>query len=352
MLVVTRYRVSDTAGEADGFLADARIALDALAARPGFRTGRIGRAADDPTYWTIVIEWEHVGAYRRALSAYDVKLHAVALLSRAIDEPSAYEVLVATDQDQSIDDWVRGSDRARDADVAGPGGSSGSWIGPDLGPPTRVDGDPADDQHVDPSQPVRFGDPEVSFEELYAAVGADLDQLPWSHLTPRPVLVSWLDTQPRADGQRALVIACGLGDDAEELVARGYRVTAFDVSPTAIDWCRRRFKESPVDYLVADLLALPDEWRRAYDLVVEIQTIQSLPPSLQRGAIAAIAGTVATGGRLFVRCALRADDEPARGRPWPLRRSDLDAFVAEGLREISYVEEVAAPDFVDAVFER
>ena len=39
----------------------------------------------------LVTTWEHVGAYRRALSSYDVKLHAVPLLSRAIDEPSAYE---------------------------------------------------------------------------------------------------------------------------------------------------------------------------------------------------------------------------------------------------------------------
>ena len=41
----------------------------------------------------LVTTWENVGAYRRALSSYDVKLHAVPLLSRAIDEPSAYEVV-------------------------------------------------------------------------------------------------------------------------------------------------------------------------------------------------------------------------------------------------------------------
>ena len=34
-----------------------------------------------------------MGAYRRALSSYDVKLHAVPTLSRALDEPSAYEVV-------------------------------------------------------------------------------------------------------------------------------------------------------------------------------------------------------------------------------------------------------------------
>ena len=39
----------------------------------------------------LTTEWEGPGAYRRALSAYDVKLTAVPTLSRALDEPSAYE---------------------------------------------------------------------------------------------------------------------------------------------------------------------------------------------------------------------------------------------------------------------
>jgi hypothetical protein len=41
----------------------------------------------------LTTEWENVGAYRRALSSYEVKVGAVALLSTAIDEPSAYEVV-------------------------------------------------------------------------------------------------------------------------------------------------------------------------------------------------------------------------------------------------------------------
>ena len=42
----------------------------------------------------LTTRWVHVGAYRRALSAYDVKVGAVPLLSRAIDEPGAYETVV------------------------------------------------------------------------------------------------------------------------------------------------------------------------------------------------------------------------------------------------------------------
>ncbi len=93
MIVVTRYTVAEPDG--DDFLQRAQAALQALAARPGYLGGRVGRAVDDPSVWVITTEWEGVGAYRRSLSAYDVKVHATPLLSLAHDEPSAFEVLHA-----------------------------------------------------------------------------------------------------------------------------------------------------------------------------------------------------------------------------------------------------------------
>jgi len=89
VIVVNRFRVP--AGEQEEFRADLERAREALAVQSGFRCGRIGRNVDDPELWTLVTEWEGPGAYRRALSAYDVKLTAVPTLSRALDEPSAYE---------------------------------------------------------------------------------------------------------------------------------------------------------------------------------------------------------------------------------------------------------------------
>lgn len=91
MLVVSRFRVPVDEGES--FRADLQVALEALAERPGHLDGTVGRNVDDPELWVLSTRWEHVGAYRRALSAYDVKLRAVPLLSRALDEPSAYEVV-------------------------------------------------------------------------------------------------------------------------------------------------------------------------------------------------------------------------------------------------------------------
>jgi quinol monooxygenase YgiN len=89
VIVVNRFRVTDDAA------AELRTALEearaTLAAQTGFVRGRIGRNVDDPGLWLLTTEWEGPGAYRRALSSYDVKLSAVPTLSRAIDEPSAYE---------------------------------------------------------------------------------------------------------------------------------------------------------------------------------------------------------------------------------------------------------------------
>lgn len=172
------------------------------------------------------------------------------------------------------------------------------------------------------------------FEDIYQRAGDDLASIPWATLAPNPALQKWLETQPApGDGAAALVVACGLGDDAEELAGRGYRVTAFDVSPTAIEQCCRRFPASPVDYLVADLFDLPDSWTESFEVVVEIRTLQSLPLELRKRAASAIANTVAPGGRLFVRTAAREPDEPLTSRPWPLTRQELDTFTEAGLIE-------------------
>ena len=89
LVVVNRFRVEDH--EAGPFRDQAEAALEALAVRPGFVRGRLGRNLDQPSLWLLSTTWKDVGSYRRALSAFDVRVSAVPLLSRAIDEPSAYE---------------------------------------------------------------------------------------------------------------------------------------------------------------------------------------------------------------------------------------------------------------------
>lgn len=91
MLVVNRFRVPVTF--ASGFREELEAAHRLLAACSGYIDGTVGRSVDEPELWVLTTRWDGVGAYRRALSSYDVKVGAVPLLSRAIDEPSAYELV-------------------------------------------------------------------------------------------------------------------------------------------------------------------------------------------------------------------------------------------------------------------
>jgi hypothetical protein len=106
MLVLTRFVIGDDEGFADR----AHAALAALAACPGYLRGRLGRAFDDPAHWSIVTEWQSVGAYRRALSNFDVKMYATPLLAQSLDEPSAFEVLAEVAPGGEL--TVTASDRA------------------------------------------------------------------------------------------------------------------------------------------------------------------------------------------------------------------------------------------------
>ncbi len=182
-------------------------------------------------------------------------------------------------------------------------------------------------------------EPDQPFEEIYAQAGDHLDTIPWAALAASPALIAWLDSDiaPRpCDGARALVVGCGLGDDAEELAGRGWRTAGFDLSPTAIARCHDRFPDSVVEYQVADLFSLPARFTGAFELVVEIRTLQSLPLEVRAPAVTAIARTVAPGGVAYVRCFGREPGQPAGRRPWPVSRDELAGFERVGLSVRSF----------------
>ena len=173
------------------------------------------------------------------------------------------------------------------------------------------------------------------FDAQYREAARDAGALPWANLAPHPMLTGWLGRRAAPPG-RAVVVACGLGDDAEALADAGWEVAGFDISAEAVAWCRERFPDSPVDYRVADLFDLPGEWERAFDLVVEIWTIQSIPAEVHAEAMRRIAALVADAGTLLLATIGRADPGPAGGPPWPLHRADLGAVEAAGLIEQAF----------------
>jgi SAM-dependent methyltransferase len=184
---------------------------------------------------------------------------------------------------------------------------------------------------------LELGDAKGWFEALYVEADGAAGLIPWADLVPNPHLVSWLDeNNARGEGRRALAIGCGLGDDAELLAARGFDVTAFDVSAAAIDWCKRRYPDSKVDYVAADLFESPPEWREAFHLVVEVNTLQVLPSELRPVAISAMVNCVTPGGSSLVIARGREPNDDPGSMPWPLTVSDLEPFVQSGLDPISF----------------
>lgn len=108
MLMVNRFVVPEA--DEDQFAERARTALSVLSARPGYVRGQLGRELNDPVHWCLVTEWESVGAYRRAMGGFDVKVHATPLLASALPDASTYEVLASAVPGGPVEQ--RGSDRA------------------------------------------------------------------------------------------------------------------------------------------------------------------------------------------------------------------------------------------------
>ena len=181
------------------------------------------------------------------------------------------------------------------------------------------------------------GSPTDWFEQVYGKARDGEMNVPWAHMQPNAELMEFLDEQSiDGSGKRALVIGCGLGDDAQGLAQHGFDVTAFDVSESAIQWCNERFPDLNIDFQVANLLDPPDEWQGAFDFVFENRTIQSLPYPLHPQVISNIAAFVRSSGTLLVNCHGRNPDEPANGIPWPLSRDELQQFHQHHLTEQSF----------------
>jgi ubiquinone/menaquinone biosynthesis C-methylase UbiE len=184
---------------------------------------------------------------------------------------------------------------------------------------------------------VQRGDATGWFEELYTQAQGNEQAIHWADMEVNPNLVAWLDHRNiQGKGKPALVVGCGLGDDAEELARRGFEVVAFDIAPTAIAWCPKRFPHSPVTYVVADVLEPPSTWRGSFDFVLEAYTLQVLPAAVRSKAIASIAGLLTKEGTLLVICRGRSPEDPAGDLPWPLTTEELEVFTSAGLQQVQF----------------
>lgn len=174
------------------------------------------------------------------------------------------------------------------------------------------------------------------FESMYRDAEGDASRIPWADLRPHPALIAWLNAVAPSlirCGSRVCVVGCGLGDDAREVISRGYEVLAFDCAPTAIRWAQKLDPANAASYVVADLFDPPARWRHRFELVIEVNTLQSLVPDQREAAMQSLAEMVARNGYLLVICrGAHAPVDIEDGPPWAITESELvDLAAGAGL---------------------
>ena len=182
-------------------------------------------------------------------------------------------------------------------------------------------------------------DPTGWFDIIYKDAKGDFTKVFWADLEPSSYLVNWVKENPiEKTPKTACIIGCGVGDDAQALSQLGFKVTAFDISASAIELCKNRFKDTKVDYQVADLFDYPKIWFEKFDLVYECNTIQVLPGEYRKKARASISSLVKKDGFLLVSCRSREEGEKEDDIPFPLSKKEMDEFIElDKLKELSFL---------------
>ena len=177
-------------------------------------------------------------------------------------------------------------------------------------------------------------DPLSWFEELYRSSRRDRGLIPWDWMKPHPFLVEWIEENQHTG--RALVVGSGLGEDAAFLYEKGWKVTAFDVSESAVEWASQLHKGKEIDWSVGDLVQPEERWKGAFDLVLEVHILQAIPEEIRKSAYRNLSPLLDRHGLLMCIGRLANGlEEENDAPPWPLSR-DFIHQIGEGLSEVEF----------------
>lgn len=160
------------------------------------------------------------------------------------------------------------------------------------------------------------------FEALYQGRGAQLSEggpqigvTPWKLDEAQPVLVEW-EEAGEITGP-VLECGCGHGENALYMAGRGHSITAFDVSPTAIEQDRAKATEAglSVTFAVADATTLEDI-PSGFATVVDSALLHCLNEEQRHAYLSALRTVCRPGARLHVLC-FQGPAEGPRDLPLP-----------------------------------
>lgn len=121
----------------------------------------------------------------------------------------------------------------------------------------------------------------------------------WDLGKPQPVLIE-LESAGKITG-RVLDAGCGTGDFSLYLARRGYAITGFDVSSTAIERAKGKAEYHGLDaeFVVADARELP-EFDEEFDTIIDCGLLHNLGSEDSECYVAGLARVAATGAKAYV----------------------------------------------------
>jgi SAM-dependent methyltransferase len=168
-------------------------------------------------------------------------------------------------------------------------------------------------------------------------------ETPWDKGGPCPGLVDFLANESMTGA--VLVPGCGVGYDVRALAAGGAEVVGLDVAPSAIRAAEAFPRAGRERYELADLFALPQHLREAFDCVWEHTCFCAIDLARRADYVAAVHGALRPGGRLLAIFYLDPGNaSPDEGPPFEVSINELDRlFLPRFTLEREWLPEHAYP---------
>jgi methyl halide transferase len=165
-------------------------------------------------------------------------------------------------------------------------------------------------------------------------------EMPWNYVQPSPELLRALDLG-HLRGVTALDIGCGTGSDAMELARRGFRVTAMDLVPRAIQTARARAVAAGqlgrIDHRIGDILK--DDVGGPFDVLYDRGVYHYLRKIDLAGFLKVLERITKPGSRwlsLSGNAKEQAEFGPPRVHDWQIRQELGGLFNIVELRETNF----------------
>ncbi len=111
-----------------------------------------------------------------------------------------------------------------------------------------------------------------AYDDRYRQIHA-MD-LTWEDEAPSPIVEEVIKRYQLTKASRILEIGCGEGRDSRSVLENGYRLTATDISPEAIKYCKKSMPDFKSHFKVLDCLS--DSLDEKFDFIYAVAVIHML----------------------------------------------------------------------------